>query len=434
MTGAGQLRENSSTMKVLYISFRINAADGSSVHGRAFVRSATGLGHHVETYPALYPIDVHIGRHKAPNKTLWYYLKKVNFATLKYYLGKTHGYVAELIEFADGVKDSVSHFLDLRKRLQAFTPDVIVCRQEIFHFAPIWIARIYRIPCLLEVNSIRSIEAPLIDARNRVSFLTRWAERWAIRKSDAVFSVSRPIKGYVDRYTDPARSHVIPNGVDTDEFDPQRHDRNRIKGELGIEGKTVLGYVGSYKTWHGLDIAVDVIDLLANHDPKYHLLLIGGGPVYRAIASEILRRGLSDHVTQLQHVAHKDVARHLAAFDYALMTYPELDGFYFSPLKMFEYLAMGIPVISTNIGQIGDVIRHGETGMLVHPPTGENFARAVLDVDGDSVGSKVMRRNCRQVALTQYSWTENARQVLNVCHELIRASGRNVANSDSHQV
>jgi len=433
MTIVDQLRENGSTMKVLYVSFRINASDGSSVHGRAFARSTASLGHQVNTYPEMRPIDVHIGRRKPANKTLWYYLRKFNFRTLKYYLGRTHGYVAEFIDFTDGVKDSVSHFVGIRRLLKTYVPDVIVCRQEIFHFAPIWIAKVYGIPCLLEVNSIRSLEAPLADAKTRVSFITRWAERWVIRNSDGAFSVSRPIKDYVDRYIDGTKSHVIPNGVDTDEFDPQKHDRYLVKRELGLDGKTVLGYVGSYKTWHGLDITVDIIELLGKTDSKYHLLLIGNGEVYGTIASEILRRRLSDRVTQLPYLAHEDVALHLAAFDYALMTYPDIEGFYFSPLKMFEYLAMGVPVIATNVGQIGEIIRNGETGVLIHPPTAENFVHALVDADSDPVRVNAMRRNCRELALGQYSWAENARQVLSVCHDLIQARNKKLVSSDGRQ-
>jgi glycosyltransferase involved in cell wall biosynthesis len=421
------------SMKVLYISYRINASDGSSVHGRAFVDSVANLGHQVETFPEMRPIEYVTARRKPANKPLWHYLKKFNFRTLKYYLGKTHGYVAEFIDFADGVKDSVSQFLDLRRRLKADMPDVIVCRQEIFHFAPIWAAGIFRIPCLLEVNSIRSIESPLADKKSRVSFITRWAEHWAIGNSDGVFSVSRPIKDYVDRYTDPARSRVIPNGVDTAQFDPEKYDRDLVKKELGLDGKTVLGYVGSYKTWHGLDVAVDVIERLGREDPKYHLLLIGNGQTFRAIASEVLRRGLSDRVTQLPYLAHEDVARHLAVFDYALMTYPDMEGFYFSPLKMFEYLSMEIPVIATNVGQIGEIIRNGETGMLVHPPTAENFAHAVAEVDSNPVLRIAMRENCRALVLAQYGWDENARQVMNMCQELIQAKNAKFANNDSRR-
>jgi glycosyltransferase involved in cell wall biosynthesis len=417
-------------MKILYISYRINASDGSSVHGRAFVASVARLGHEVTTYPEIRPISPIIRGRKPATRTLWHYLRKINFRTLKYYLARTHGYVAEFIDFADGVWDSISDYLELKKRLKSCAPDVIVCRQEIFHFAPIWIAKAFHIPCLLEVNSIRSIEAPLIDTRCRISFLTRWAERWALKKCDAVFSVSEPIKAFVDAYTDAERSYVILNGVDTDEFDPRRFDSAEVKRQLGLDGKTVLGYVGSYKTWHGLDVAIDVIDLLGEIDRRYHLLLIGNGQEYPAIVNEVLRRGLSDRVTQLPYLAHGEVARHLAAFDFALMTYPDMKGFYFSPLKMFEYLSMGIPVITTNVGQIAEIIKPGETGLLVYPPTAEDFVHAVVDANGDTAGAGAMRKRCRDMAVRQHSWTENARQVLTVCQDLVDARDIRLGNTD----
>ena len=105
------------------------------------------------------------------------------------------------------------------------------------------------------------------------------------------------------------------------------------------------------------------------------------------------------------------------------MTYPEIDGFYFSPLKMFEYLAMGIPVVTTDIGQIGEVIRDGETGALVFPPTVENFVAAIGNVVRRSERIAAMKCACRRLATEQFSWTDNARAVIDLCRETVARRG-----------
>jgi len=410
-------------MKVLYVSFRINAPDGSSVHGRAFAHSVRNLGHQIATYPPMRDIDISFAK-PARKKTLWHYLSKLNFRTLKYYLGRMHWRISELIDFVDGLKGSISHFRDLKKLVVSYAPDVIVCRQEVFHFAPIWVARASGTPCVLEVNSIRSIESSMFDPNGKASFLTRWAERWPLRRADCVFSVSNAIKTYVDKYVDPDRSHVVPNGVDTDQFNPQRFDRDTVRQQLGVTGKTVLGYVGSYKIWHGLPVALDVVELLMRTSQDYHLLLIGDGHAFKVIAAEVSRRGMSSCVTQVPYLPHDEVARYMAAFDYALMTYPEMEGFYFSPLKMYEYLAMGIPVIATRLGQVAEVLQHKCTGMLVYPPTPDAFAAAIQEADRDPGSRDAMRRACRDLTVREYSWTANAQQVLALCEGLLESGMR----------
>jgi glycosyltransferase involved in cell wall biosynthesis len=271
----------------------------------------------------------------------------------------------------------------------------------------------------LEVNAIRSIEASAWNRGKPVSLLTRWAERAPFQHVSHVVAVSNEVKEYIDRLIGPSSSTVVPNGVDTAKFDPKRFDMEAVKRQLGLQGKTVLGYSGSYKAWHGLDITLDVMARLRKSNDRYHLLLIGTGECYREFGRAVDQRGLRSLVTQIPQVSHEEMPRYLAAFDYALMTYPAALRFYFSPLKMFEYLAMGIPVIATKVGQIAEVISAGEIGYLVDPPTAENFAQAVLAAEDDPLRLASIRANARKLMAAKYSWRANAEQVIGVCARVL---------------
>ncbi len=403
-------------MRLLYITDRINAADGSSVHGREFARSVRRLGHEIKTFPPLGDIYPKTASSQKRDKGPFYYLKKVNMATLLFYLHQWNGYLSECLLAIEGLFDSLKHYRKLRALFRDFMPDVIIYRQRLFNFAPYWISRRYCIPIVDEVNSLRSIEATQEDRRNKVTFVTRWGERKAIESANALFSVSKVNKDKVDHYAELSKSFVIPNGVDIEKFDPSRFDKELSKANLNLGGKTVLGYVGSYKIWHGLETSLEVVEKLLKYDTDFHLLFIGHGDQYPRIRQLITERQLNGNVTQIDSVSHNAIPEYILAFDYALMTYPAMQPFAFSPLKMFEYMAMGVPVVATNIGQIGEIITHRQTGILVSTPTVENFVSAILN-ERDRL--MAMGNNARKLVVQQYSWRANAEKILAICDRLV---------------
>jgi glycosyltransferase involved in cell wall biosynthesis len=398
-------------MKILYIADRINSPDGSSVHCRAFAKSAELLGNQIRSYPTIVPIiENQIKSH--PIKKDWiYYLKKINLKTLKQYLHRLNPVISEIVNFVEGGENTVKDYIKLKRITDNFSPDVIIFRYRLFNFAPFKIAKKYQIPLVCEVNALKSMESVLVKGGASATILTRWGERKAISKADVIFTVSKAIKERVERYQikEDKSVRVVPNGVDTDLFKPDEKRRGKIRSRLGLSGKRVLGYVGSYKTWHGLDTALDVVEQLAKKDSKFHLLLIGHGHQYDNISRKIRAKQLEPYVSQTGQITHKIIPEYISAFDYALMSYPKLDDFYFSPLKMFEYMAMGIQVVSTDVGQISEIITHAQNGWLVDPPSANQFCKVILTAEKQthSVGE-----NARKLMAEQYSWRINAEKIL----------------------
>lgn len=420
-------------MKVLYISSRINAPDGSSVHGRAFVRSVKKLGHEIETFPEIQPIRYIQDKQEKDERGLWQKFRDAGVTTIVKSRVRRLGRVAsDIVDVVDGLAETVRYFLGVRTILKSYKPDVLVYRSTLFNYAPHIIRKVYGLPCVAEVNSIKYLEISVASRSGMAAKLTRAAEQFAINHSDRVFVVSQPIKDFVDGFYPSSYCSVIPNGVETDDFNPELFDRETLKSDLGLGGRIVLGYVGSYKEWHGIPASLDLIEKLYADNPAYALLLIGNGEQYHSIKSMIAERNLQKVVKQIDYVPHDQVPRYTSVFDYAVMTYPDFDGFYFSPLKMYEYMSMGTPVVSTNTGQIGSIIKNGETGLLVYPPSTENFYEAIIHLQASPDYYKRISSASRREVLEHHSWFGNASQVMSVCKDLLDDVDLKNTDANSH--
>jgi glycosyltransferase involved in cell wall biosynthesis len=401
-------------LHILYISDRIHSKDGSSVHGKAFIDSVRKLGHRVTPWPpapSAGPGAQRGVRSGAGKKRLQQRFKDLE-NRIKETAGAFSGWVDPLFHLAYNIKN----YVRMTRLIAKDRPDIIIFRQRLFNLAPYWIARIHDIPVINEINALKKVESGLLSEKRKLPGMIAWGEKIAINSGDAVFVVSKALQNGIREYSFNKEVIVVPNGVDTEVFDPARHNSDTIKTSLGLNGKTVLGYVGSYQKWHGLEISIDIIERLQRVDKKYHLLLIGNGRQYPAIQKRIREKRLDHAVTLLPSVCHSAIPAHIGTFDFALMTYPAFNGFYFSPLKLFEYMAMGICVIATGIGQISDVIEHRKSGMLVNPPEPENFVDAILEAESDisAMGSEARNRVQRQ-----YTWQINAQSIIDLAHRTL---------------
>jgi len=262
---------------------------------------------------------------------------------------------------------------------------------------------------MLEVN------APLVVEQQRFRELVLAddavaIEREAFAGADSLVAVSREVRRYaVDHGADPGKSVVIPNGVDLAAFNP---DVVPLPVERAPEG-FVLGFIGSLKAWHDLGALLDAFRILAPEDPGYHLLVIGDGPLRPWIDGYVRGASLEDRVTVTGWVPYADVPRVLRRVDVAVAPYPEMDGFYFSPLKLYEYLALGRPVVASAIGQVCDAIEDGATGLLARPGDPVDLARQIRRLRADGALRARIGNNGAAKART-LSWEDNARRMIDI--------------------
>jgi glycosyltransferase involved in cell wall biosynthesis len=255
-------------------------------------------------------------------------------------------------------------------------------------------------PSVLEVN------APLPDeqARHRVLHDRAAAEdaaREAIGAASVVIAVSKPVAewavaiGGTPEATG-TKFHVVANGVDVERFQPT--DRPLVDGVT-----CTIGFVGTLKSWHGIDTLAEAFALLATADPCYRLLIVGDGPEWAALEAKMAADGLTERVELVGAVDPAAVPSLLQRIDIAVAPYPASSG-YFSPLKLYEYLAAALPVVASNVGQIADVIDDGRTGLLCRPGAPGELAAAIRVLRADPARAASLGRAGRTMVEQHHTW------------------------------
>ena len=208
---------------------------------------------------------------------------------------------------------------------------------------------------------------------------------------------------------------VVPNGVDVELF-RDRPDRARARAELGLPvSARLVCFTGSLRPWHGLDIALAALAALPN---DVHLVVAGDGPVRLELDRRARDLRLDGRVHWLGQVAHSRIPLVLAACDVALAPYPAMPGFAFSPLKLYEYLAAGIPVVASSIGQIPQALDGGRWGCLVVPGDSGALAAGIAGVLQNPVAAQARAALAREYALAEHGWANRAQEVLTAVSHL----------------
>lgn len=265
------------------------------------------------------------------------------------------------------------------------------------------------IPGVLEVN------APLIDEQARHRHLgdrgtADEVARTAFAAATAVVAVSEAVAEWVrDRSPDPRNVHVVPNGVDPTRF------RRRAGASPGA---FTVGFVGSLKAWHGVDL---LIDAMRGVEGDAQLLIVGDGPQRSHL--ERAARSLGPRIVFTGAVLPAAIPTALARMDVAVAPYPA-DATYFSPLKVFEYMAAGTAVVASAVGQVPELIEHGRTGLLVAPGDVAALTGAIVRLRDEPLLRRALGAEARRIASTQHTWQQVVDRIL----ELSDAAGPRVVS------
>ncbi|HWO57521.1 MAG TPA: glycosyltransferase family 4 protein [bacterium] len=282
--------------------------------------------------------------------------------------------------------------------------DIICERYSLFSVAGRESARWHDLPFVLEVNAPLAREAK----EHRQLILEPLAlaiERYLYASADQVVTVSAALATHVSRIAPAASVSVIPNGVDVDAFESvaSASDWRESRG-LTRNGDFCIGFIGSLKPWHGLDILMDAFAQLEPSRSRYRLLLIGDGPLRPALEREVQERNLAAQVVMTGAIPHEEIPSATQACDVLVAPYPSMENFYFSPLKVYEYMAAGRPIVASRIGQIASILTHEENALLSEPGKALPLARAIERLRGDSDLAGRLAQRARHDAFTSHSW------------------------------
>ncbi len=282
--------------------------------------------------------------------------------------------------------------------------DLVYERYSLWSHAGMEWARQAGVPGVLEVN------APLIDeqAAHRTLVHRREAERVAARALGAasvVIAVSEGVAAWLERFPGArGKVHVIGNGVDPRRF---------VGMAPAPDARPfTVGFLGTLKPWHGLETLVAAFALLRERDPGARLRIVGDGPEAPRARELLAGHGALDASTLVGAVDPGRVPAELAAMDVAVAPYPDLRPFYFSPLKIVESMAAGLPVVCTRVGDLDRLVGHRETGLLCTPGDPVALAAALSELAGDPRLRGRLGAAGRNRVLARHTWDAVAGRVL----------------------
>ncbi|WP_367277315.1 glycosyltransferase family 4 protein [uncultured Actinomyces sp.] len=342
---------------------------GASVHVQEVVRELRGRGHEVSVYTtragSRVPADLE------------------DLRVVEVPLGPHPGTAAREAAQARASRE-------LAARAEADHPDLVYERYSLFSRALSQVTATTGAASVLEVNS------PLVDEQRTHRGLcdaegALEALRAQVGAAGLTLCVSGPVEAWVRGRCPTGRVRTLPNGVNTVRITPRPEDPDQV----------VVTFVGTLKPWHGVE---DLLRAAALAREPWSLRVVGDGPQGPALRSQAREDGLE--VDFRGAVAPEQVPDHLAGSAVAVAPYPEPttgQGHYFSPLKVYEYMAAGLPVVASAVGQLPGALEG--CGLLVPPSDPQALADALDALASDPRRRRELGQRARQEAVEHHSWS-----------------------------
>ena len=287
-------------------------------------------------------------------------------------------------------------------------------RYSLLNVSGVILGALLRVPVVLEVNN-SEVEMRQKWSRLRLPRLARRLERLALTRADLVITVSdRNRQTFAELGYTPLNLRVTPNAVNPTIFAPERGDGG-LRERLGLNGRVIIGFVGLFYPWHGVVHLARAFVALAPHAPEAHLLLVGDGDERARVEGLLAEAGLLGRATFTGLVPHGDVPHYLQAMDVVTAPHAPWKEFFGSPIKLFEYMSSGRAVVASDLGQLGEIIQHARTGLLVPPGDEAALAEALLRLVRAPDLRASLGRAARADVLAHHTWQRTAAAILQAC-------------------
>lgn len=391
-------------MNILF-HHRTRGRGAEGVHIRGVVKGLRQLNHHVDilSLPGAEPEAEEVTT--SDEKVNQAPTKKSKFSILSDLTKHVPEFVFELFELAF----NLIAVIRLRKTIKEKNITFIYERYSLFMFASVWWAKRHNLPIVLEINDscqvqrVRSLTFKKLAAK---------IEAWIFKNATGLVFISTRFKEVAEQaYGDIANSVVSPNGADLDKFIIDETSGLALRSKLGIENKVVLGYVGAFVHWHGIDWFVDLACQKLKETPELVLLLVGNGVAFEGIKKRVIEAGVESQVILPGKVPHHEVSSFLSAMDLGIL--PDSND-YGSPMKLFEFMAMGKGMIAPDFSPIAEVVRDNATSWLFPASNKQACIDKVFEIVNDREAHQEVGKNARTYIENERQWKHNAEQLLSL--------------------
>lgn len=276
------------------------------------------------------------------------------------------------------------------------------------------------IPWILETNGLYFIEASRDRGTLALTRLERTLELWAYRRADVIVTVSDELKTLLAEYgVDPGKIVVVPNAVDTERFAPERVQGTAFR----LLPPPIVGFVGTLSSWQGLDVLISALADLRAEGLLFSLVVVGDGPMRTTWERLAHAVNISDRVRFVGRVAPDQVPNYIAGFDLAYSGQVPLavGQMYHSPLKLYEYMAMGKPVIASSFTDARRLVGAGETGYLFQPGDVEDLKRVLRRAYAEREEWPRMGEQARRKVIKEHSWEARISEMVRRVEAILEA-------------
>lgn len=307
-------------------------------------------------------------------------------------------------------------------------PDVLHVHSPVLNALPaLGVAAKRRLPLVYEVRALwedAAVSKGKCSPNGPRYRLSRAMETYAMKRADAVVAICEGLrKEIIGRGIPESRVSVMPNAVALEDFRRESPPDPGLADRLGVSGRRVIGFIGSFEPYEGLSVLLDAVAILASAMPDLRLLLIGNGPEESNLQAQAQRLGILDHVIFAGHVPHAKIQAYYDLID--ICVYPRLSmrlTELVTPLKPVEAMARGRIVVATDIGGHREMVEDGVTGHLFPAGDPDALARAVRQTFERSGSWTEMREAARRYVEQRRNWRVNAAQYGPIYERLIAAA------------
>jgi len=323
-------------------------------------------------------------------------------------------------------RDIAAHADAIDALVRQWRPDVIHAHSPVLNaIAAQRVAKRHNLPMIYEIRAFWEDAAvgngTGVEGSPRY-WLTRQLETHAVRAADAVAVICEGLRGdLIARGVAADKIVVSPNGVDMDQFGAPVDRDPALTARLGLGGTDVVGFIGSFYDYEGLDDLIAAMPRLVRARPRAKLLMVGGGPREQALREQALASPFADHIVFVGRVPHDQVEHYYAQVD--ILAYPRkamrLTDLV-TPLKPLEAMAQGRLVAASSVGGHRELIQDGVTGTLFSPDDPAAIAAALADLFANRAGWDERRAVARAFVERERNWSSNILRYEPVYQRLLR--------------
>jgi glycosyltransferase involved in cell wall biosynthesis len=372
---------------------------GEGVHIHAIFSALQSLGHSIQLVgpPGIntpndqtkWPVDKTTSNETGLNK-LWKTISR-----------RAPQWLFELMEFA-------YNFWAIPRLMNATrNSSFIYERYAFFLWAGALVTRMRRIPLLLEVNEIAGLKRA---RKQTLTCLASRIEKLVFKRAAAIFVVSSALKNrMISSGIEANKIFIQPNAIDPRSFSVDMGEVLELRTRLNLQGSVVMGFVGWFDEWDNLETLIERMPPLLAAFPNLRLMLVGSGTMMNRLTLLVDRLGIKRVVLLTGPVERSEIPKYIAAMDICLIPDSNIFG---SPLVLFEYMALGKPIIAKKLAPITDVIDDEHTGLIFENLSDPCFDTQLLRLLRDASLRKLLGDNARISAHQNHTWIGNAEKII----------------------